>query len=509
VQRDTRAARRLTGDPVWRLAAHVPFAGRSLRATAGLAAAVDDLARTTLPDVQAATTALSLRTLRPSGDRVALDPLAAALPPLRRVRASVAETEARVRALPASFVVAPVRDARRDFLAELASLRTAVTDATTAVGVAPSMLGRDGVRRYFVAFLNNAEMRGSGGLLGAYGILEADRGRLRMRTLGTNADLVNTTTPATTLDADFVARYRRFAADSYWVNANMSPHFPTASAIWTALWARTHRGERLDGTIAVDPVALSAILGATGPATLPGGERVDARNVVPLTEQDAYQRFATDNDARDRYLQTVARAAYLEVVGARDTVALLRALATAAGSRHLQVASEHPDEQAMLAPTPIAGVLPETAAPFLEVTTQNAGGNKLDYYLRRAVTYQRVDAEHVRVEVRLTNVAPPGLPHYVTDRLDLPGLTAPVPGQQHVYLSVFTTAGSGLAGATLDGRAVTMESEVERGHPVLSTFLDVDPGRERLLVLDLTDRTSGPPAVRRSPVVFPDVVHIG
>jgi hypothetical protein len=494
---------------VWRAAAHVPYLGHSFATVGGLAAAVDDLATGTLPAVDRASQALSLRTLRPAGDRVALAPLAAARAPLAGVRDDVAATRTRVERLPTSFVPGAVTKARDDFARELRTLERTAGDAVTAVTVAPAMLGRDGVRRYFVAILNNAEMRGSGGLLGAYGVLVADRGHLAMRTLGTNADLRNTTpVPAVAMDADFVARYRRFSSDSFWLNGNMSPDFPSASRVWTALWAKTHGGERLDGTIAVDPVALSAILHATGPATLPGGEVVNAGNVVPLTEQQAYQRFAKDNAARDRYLQQVARVSYQQVVQARDTVGLLHAFGTAAGSRHLQLASEHAAEQALLARTPLGGALPETAAPYLEVTTQNAGGNKLDYYVRRAVTWTRVAPGRTRVEVRLTNVAPPGLPQYVSGRLDLPGLKAPVDGQQHVYLSVFTTAGAGLAGATLDSRPVELESEVERGHPVFSAFVDVDPGVDRVLVLDLTDDGTGPPAVRQPPLVVPDALRV-
>ena len=509
VQRETRAARRLTSDPVWRLASHVPWAGRSLRTAGGLAAAVDDLATETLPQLDVASRALSLDSLRPTGDTVALAPLEAAREPLARVRDSVVRSEERVRALPATGVAGPVASARADFLRELTSLRGSTEAAATAVEVAPGMLGRDGKRRYFLAILNNAEMRGSGGLLGAYGILEADRGKLRMRELGTNAALRNTTTPAVDMGEEFTARYRRFASDSWWVNANMSPHFPAASRIWTALWARTHGGERLDGTIAVDPVGLAAILRVTGPAALPGGGTVSGDDVVDLTERQAYVRFAADNDARDAYLQQVARAAYLKAVsGAGDTAALVRALASAAGARHVQVASEHPAEAAALAGTPLAGELPGDASrPYLEVLAQNAGGNKLDYYVRRAVTYTR-HGDEATIEVRLRNDAPAGLPAYVTNRLDLPGLKAPVKGQQRLYVSVYGSVRAGLLGATLDGQEVALESEVERGHGVFSLFLDVDPGAERVLTLRVREPVAGMPFVRRQPVVVPDAVTV-
>jgi hypothetical protein len=510
VRTEAAAARDLTSDPVWTALSHVPWAGRTLRTSGGVARAVDDLATEALPELQRVAETLTYADLRPAGDRIGLEPLAAAREPLVRVRDSVTATEERVRRLPDSFVLGAVGDAREDLLDQLAGLRGTTSAAALAAEVGPPMLGAGGTRRYFVAILNNAEMRGSGGLLGAYAILEASRGKLTLTRLGTNADLRNTTPkPAVTLDADYVARYRRFSSDSFWLNANMSPHFPYASASWTALWAATHGGERLDGTIAIDPVALAEILRVTGPATLPDGSSVDAGNVVRLTESEAYVRFAKDNRARDVFLQQVAVASYRQMVsGAGEPGALFSALARAAGTRHLQVASVHAAEQDALAAFPVAGVLPSGPAPYLEVVTQNAGGNKLDYHVERTVTYTRVDPATVRVEVRLRNAAPAGLPPYVTSRLDLRGGRAPVAGQQHEYVSVYATAGAGLREATVDGRPAAMESEVERGRPVYSTFVDLDPGRELVLTLVLDDPTPGTPFVRQPPLVRPDVLVV-
>jgi hypothetical protein len=507
---ETAAARRLTSDPVWTAFAHVPYAGRTLRTAGGLARAVDDLARETFPSLDAVAANLSDDSLRPAGDRIALAPLVSSRAALERVRDSLARTEGRVRALPSSFVAGPVSSARSDLLAELGPLRGSASTAALAARVAPDMLGGNGTRRYFLAILNNAEMRGSGGLLGAYAILEADHGRLRLRELGTNEDLRDTyPTPAVAMEPDFVRRYTRFGSDSFWLNANMSPHFPDAVRVWTALWAEAHDGERLDGAIAVDPVALSGILRVAGPATLPGGEVVGADNVVALTESEAYARFAKDNKARDRYLLTVARAAYERLLSARATGDLLAALGDAAGAGHLRIGSVRDGEQALLAGLPIAGALPETGtAAFLEVVTQNAGGNKLDYHLRRDVTYTRVAPGRSRVEIRLRNVAPAGLPPYVTNRLDLPGLRAAVAGQHRLYLSVYGSRGAGLVAATVNGAELAMESEVERGHPVFSAFVDVDPGTDLVVVLTLADPGRGPLVLRQPPLVVPDAVHL-
>ena len=56
------------------------------------------------------------------------------------------------------------------------------------------------------------------------------------------------------------------------------------------MWAE-QTGTFVDGVIAIDPVALSYILGAVGPITMPDGEVISKDNVVELTESTAYFRF--------------------------------------------------------------------------------------------------------------------------------------------------------------------------------------------------------------------------
>src|SRR6185503_11544208 len=146
---ETRAAARLTSDPVWSLVSRVPYAGRMLRTARALAVAADEVAAT-LPDVERVSEALSPRRLRPAGDRVDVDALVAAAAPLDRVRAAVARAERRVRRSPRELVPGAVRDARMDFLEQLASLHRTVTSAAVAVEVAPAMLGAEGTRRYFL-----------------------------------------------------------------------------------------------------------------------------------------------------------------------------------------------------------------------------------------------------------------------------------------------------------------------------------------------------------------------
>jgi hypothetical protein len=208
-------------------------------------------------------------------------------------------------------------------------------------------------------------------------------------------------------------------------------------------------------------------------------------------------------------LLDVARAVYAQLTtnDTTDMRSLVSALGAGAGTRHLQLASSHAAEQAVLEQTPLGGALPAQPGPYLEVLTQNAGGNKLDYYLRREIRYDLGPTGAAAVRVRLRNTAPPGLPSYVTSRLDRPGGRPARPGQARFYVSVYAGVGAGLLQARLDGRPLAMESERELGHGVFSTFVDVDPGKAVELVLDIQEQRPGELLRREPPLVVPDTSY--
>jgi len=53
----------------------------------------------------------------------------------------------------------------------------------------------------------------------------------------------------------------------YMQDVNLTPDFPTAASTAQAMWERK-TGQRVDGVISIDPIALSYILEATGPVKI-------------------------------------------------------------------------------------------------------------------------------------------------------------------------------------------------------------------------------------------------
>ncbi len=140
---------------------------------------------------------------------------------------------------------------------------------------------------------NPAEARGTGGLVGGYVILEADNGIIRVTGSGANTALeaFAAGTPVADYGAEYDAHWGPFLPTVAFVNSNVSPHFPYAAQTWSKLW-QEQTGQRVDGVLALDPVALSYLLRATGPVPLSNGTTATADNVVQLTLRDVYATFA-------------------------------------------------------------------------------------------------------------------------------------------------------------------------------------------------------------------------
>jgi hypothetical protein len=443
--------------------------------------------------------------------------LASVADPLHTASTAFAASAAAVRALPSSTWLPPVNAARADLLSELTKTAATARSAAATAGILPELLGANGARTYLLAFCNDAEARGTGGLPGAFGIATVRDGHITFQHFAGDRALTGATANVD-FGRDYNQLYEESGTTTLYGNANLGPHFPYAAAIWASMWQQRF-GQPVDGVIALDPTVLSYLLAATGPAKLPDGSVVSAGNVVAFTERDVYARFPDADGARG----DAARRAYLgaveEAVSARilapgaDGKKLLSAFSRAVAERRLLVWSSHPDLQRDLEATPVAGVIPQTSAPYVGLSIVNEAGNKLDYYLDRSLTWQRTGCgaqRAVTVTIRLTNNAPAtGLSDVVTYRHDRHGY--PVRrGDNRLSVSYFATNGALMKSVTLDGKPWFARSGAQLGHPVLTVDVELPRGATRTVVLHLLEPSGGDaaPIVLHQPLVRPLAVHL-
>lgn len=485
----TRSAHRFTTGPVWFVAAHVPLAGQPLQTVRGIAAASNSIADSALPTLVAARDTLDPAQLRSASGRIDVERIESVAPALRAADRTAQRATTEVQRLPRQTWLGPVDRARSDLATQLSALAKTVHSADIAARTLPDLLGAHATKHYFVVFQNDAEARGTGGLPGAFGIATATDGAVSFDRFY-NDDELDHVSADVDFGPDYDELYLGAKTTSMYVNSNLGSNYPYAAQIWLSMWQQ-HTGQRLDGALALDPTALSYLLGVTGATTVRGAVPVTSGNVVALTQSQAYSLYP-DRAQRRLFLRDVAAAVAGDIVHSHASLhALVDAAGRAAGERRLLFWSAAPDLETLIADTSVSGIVPDTSAPFAGLSIVNDGGNKLDYYLDRSVTYRPGACTGSRristVTVTVRNGAPThGLPLYVRVRSDNPAGDV-IPGSNKLLVSLIATNGAGMTSVTVDGAPAIAVPAREQGHPMFSVTLDINPQQTRTIVFSLSE----------------------
>lgn len=488
----TAAAHRLTGDPVWAAATHLPRVGADLGALRTVAAVADDLGSGVVQPLAGPQVLGALSAARAEHDGTAplVRALAGAEPSLNSAQLRLQAATARLEDLGSAgldpAVAGPVAQLRDRMAAAAVPLDTAVR----AARVVPGMLDDPRPRTYLVLFQNLAEARSLGGIPGAFAVVRAEHGTLRMVGQGSSSDVGPFSSPV----VDLPAGYASLTADRparYLQDVTAAPWFPDAARSARAMWQRTS-GQQVDGVVATDPVLLADLLAVTGPIRTPDGRTVTAHQISALVQSDVYRMFPQPA-AQDRFFAGTAAAAFATLTRYRgDPLALLRAAAAGVAQGRLLVWDARPPVEAGLTGTVLAGVpggnaAPDAQRPLVAVYLNDATGSKMSWYLHRRATVDegpRATGGGRRLTVRLvlSSSAPrSGLPPYVTGNGDY-GVP---PGTMRVTVWVVGSGAGSVVGARVDGRPVASGSVRLHGRPVCSLGVDLAPGGRRVVQVDL------------------------
>jgi hypothetical protein len=321
-------------------------------------------------------------------------------------------------------------------------------------------------------------------------VVRAEQGRLALERTVTNDALRNATRPVPS-DPAAARTWRGIGSTVAWFDANLTPHAPDAARNLAGLW-RDNTGERVDGVVMLDAVVLQHLL--TKPVRL-GGTTLTQADVVDWVARREYVEHP-DPAARKAHLRALAEELFAQVKALRDPDPLL----AAARSGHLFLWAAGPAEQRLIADHLVGGALPSDASPYLQVLTQNFGGNKLDYYLHRAVRVRR-DGDAWAVAVTLTNRAPGGLPAYMTARPDRPDLAGT--GQARVGLSLYAARGARFGPWVADRRRLVVRFDTDHGLTLGTTILELPRGAS-VTVTTRVRMAGGALTYRQQPLVRPD-----
>lgn len=418
--------------------------------------------------------------------------------PLEAIRIAQSEATELLGALPgpdelpqSSLLVGPVREARERLLEESESRREQLRVLAHGLGLLEELAGGNGDRRYLIAVANTAEMRGSGGMVLNYGVLEGRAGAFELPAFGRVDELLLTVPVDSGLvPEDYLARWNGFEPLTRWRQANLAADFEVVAPVLEAMYTAA-TGEAVDGVIQIDPHGLSAILDGVGPVVVPELGEVRGDNVVALTLNEAYRRFPGVEERSD-VLGEVAEAVFRRLVD--GDVPSLRSLAgrlvEAVDGRHVLMHTTRVKGREEVRSFGAAGALPPLdAGDSLTMTVQNLSGTKLDYYLDTdlMISGERLGGAvgTVSATVTLTNSAPRDdlEPAYVfgpgPTEFDLPA------GVARSLTTLYLPLGTSLSGTSGDILVEPPASGTEAGRPYVAFTVDVPASEARTVVLEL------------------------
>jgi hypothetical protein len=134
----------------------------------------------------------------------------------------------------------------------------------------PTILGWDGPRRYLILTQDPAELRPSGGLIGSYGIIAFDRGRITERRFQSVSPLDGKTDYPFARPPQELADYLLGPTQSWQLaDAGWSPDFPTSARDALRLYVSESGDSRFDGVLGITTYTIDELLKVTGPITVP------------------------------------------------------------------------------------------------------------------------------------------------------------------------------------------------------------------------------------------------
>jgi len=449
-------------------------------------------------------------------DLAAIEALSA---PLASVNSALAHASTDLARARSGWDLAPISDRTEALSREITQARSTTLTAEMAVKAAPSMLGADGTRHYFVAFIDPAESRGLGGLMVWYGDLAVTNGRVTLESYGDTPPFgpqLASMGARLTGPPDYLARYGQFKPQDSFIDVTYAPDLPTVADVIAQLYSQLGHPP-IDGVMVLDPRSLASLVSVTGPVSAPGLGVLTGSNTQGVLDKGQYAVYQTEADQQARkealnqaLAQASTRLTSGSMPGAR---AFFQELGPDVRDGDLMFWSLYPQEQPLLERAGLAGQFPNRAGgDLLSVVTQNAANNKIDAYLHRTisdqVSYEPATGQvESTVEVTLHNSAPKsGLSDQVIGSYPGSGLT---PGSDELWFSIYSPLA--LKGATVGNKAIELQATPELGVETYSGYVTVPPGGQETIVVHLAgrvDRGAYHLALYQQPTVVADEVSV-
>ena len=265
----------LAGDPLIRVARALPLTAANVRGADDVVAGAADLLDAVGQGLAIGRQFVDIREAQAAdpGSASALSQLVELMATSRDLAVSAAASVASARqtlaAVPDGLIgqVESVRDAMQTRIEKYGPLLDTYVQVSAQL---PGILGWNGPRRYLVLTQDPAELRPSGGLIGSYGIIAFDRGKITERRFLNVSPLDGKNDYPFVRPPQELANYLLGPTQSWQLaDAGWSPDFPTSAQDALRLYTNESGDARIDGVFAITTHTIDELLKVTGPISVP------------------------------------------------------------------------------------------------------------------------------------------------------------------------------------------------------------------------------------------------
>lgn len=448
-ERNFAAARQEANSGAFGLASNVPGPGGTVHSVAALLAAADeaclaglDLTSGLLPVVAVAQggffapTSSTSASTTPTLTQEMLDTLTAKFEDaVTHINSAMSYLQsADLSSLPSQIASPQQVGQIRGVLANWPSIQTRLSSADGWLHVAPALLGIGKPTRLLVEIMDRAEMRSTGGFIGAYGVLTISKGKIQPFAL---QDVF-------TLDVPYVNRIGYSAPPatySWWPfkgfglrDSNLSPDFPTSARLGMSMLAK-EGGPQVQGVVGMNATVIARMLKIIGSVKVPGYDvTVTDKNLeamIRLYTETSAQRDGNDLPVSDqvtsiheRFTALLGREmmAKAHVMKGAQNAAVVQALLASFGLKDMQIYLSDPKAETLVSQLGFDGAVAQGPGDAVTIADSNLTGNKatafttLTYTDAVTLDAQGAATHHLAITYLFSSASNPDLIHFLYKR---------------------------------------------------------------------------------------------
>ncbi|TFV95112.1 DUF4012 domain-containing protein [Orlajensenia leifsoniae] len=502
----TARARAATQSRAWTMVERMPWVGENLAAVRVAAEEADRLTG----EVVIPMADVGVDAIRPVDGRIDLAAVRTLSTTVSRALTVADLSGARLSLVDRAALLPQVAAGIDRLAGEIATLRPSIVSVDNGLKVLPAVLGGDGPRNYLLLFQNSGEVMPGGGTIDSLAEVHADNGALTItrQSSGSAEAFPAFPGPVVGMPPGSQETYPD-GLGSRVQSLTRTPRFDLSSKIAHEMW-KQRTGVAVDGVIAVDTVALSYIMAATGPIDLPDGSKLDIGNAVSMLLGDLYATFPPEEV--DAISQSVVAMAFARIAsGDVDMASLTAAVSRAGDEQRIRLWGTDAGEQSLLKGSPFEG------EPPASTTTTDAFGvyfidstpGRMQRFMTQGVDLaQAVCAadgkRHVRVRVSLANTVTPDQALTLPDSVTGGGASTAI-GSMRVDTLVYAPPGSTMVGVSRNGQPAPSIITTDGDYPVNRVGTTIAPGETAQFDFDVlaTDDDLRTLSAEVTPVVSP------